>query len=168
MITNIRLTTLDDLHRVMELYEIARDFMRNNGNSSQWIDGYPTEKFIEEEIANNHSYVCENHEGKLVATFCLISGDDPTYLKIYDGQWLDDEPYAAVHRIASSGDEKGVGIACLDYCFTKYSNIRVDTHRDNLVMQNIMEKYGFVYCGIIYVSNGTERLAYQKNLSVKY
>lgn len=168
MITKIRLTTLYDLQRVMELYEIARNFMRINGNSCQWIDGYPTEKYISEEIADNHSYVCENHEGQIVATFCLIKGEDPTYEKIYDGQWTDNEPYATVHRIASSGEEKGVGNACLDYCFSQYSNIRVDTHRDNKVMQNILKKYGFEYCGIIYVSNGTERLAYQKNISVKY
>lgn len=166
MITNIRLTTLDDLHRVMELYDIARDFMRENGNSSQWIDGYPSEKFIAEEIADNHSYVCENHEGEIVATFCFIYGNDPTYEKIYYGQWLDNESYATIHRMASSGEEKGVGVACFDYCFSQHPNIRVDTHRDNLVMQNIMEKYGFTYCGIIYVSNGSERLAYQKKLMV--
>lgn len=166
MITNIRLTTLDDLNRVMELYEIARDFMRKNRNSSQWIDGYPSERFIADEIVDNHSYVCENHKGNIVATFCFVYGDDPTYEKIYHGQWLDNESYATIHRMASSGEEKGVGVACFDYCFSQYPNIRVDTHRDNLVMQNIMEKYGFTYCGIIYVSNGSERLAYQKKLMV--
>jgi len=29
-------------------------------------------------------------------------------------------------------------------------------------MQHCIEKYGFTYCGIIYLSNGDERLAYQK------
>ena len=40
-------------------------------------------------------------------------------------------------------------------------NIRVDTHRDNKVMQHILTKQGFQRCGIIYVKNGTERIAYQ-------
>lgn len=41
-------------------------------------------------------------------------------------------------------------------------NIRVDTHKDNLVMQHILEKRGFRRCGIIYVKDGTERIAYQR------
>ena len=30
------------------------------------------------------------------------------------------------------------------------------------IMQVIIEKHGFTYCGIIYLANGDERLAYQK------
>jgi RimJ/RimL family protein N-acetyltransferase len=41
----------------------------------------------------------------------------------------------------------------------------VDTHQDNVVMQRILEKLGFTYCGIIFVANGTPRLAYQKKIS---
>ena len=29
-------------------------------------------------------------------------------------------------------------------------------------MQHILQKHGFRYCGIIYLLNGDERLAYQK------
>ena len=46
-------------------------------------------------------------------------------------------------------------------CFERWPNLRVDTHRDNKVMQHILTKYGFQRCGIIYVKNGTERIAYQ-------
>ncbi len=35
-------------------------------------------------------------------------------------------------------------------------------------MQHILTKYGFQRCGIIYVKNGTERIAYQKNLLNSY
>ena len=41
-------------------------------------------------------------------------------------------------------------------------NLRADTHRDNRIMQHILQKHGFRYCGIIYLLNGDERLAYQK------
>lgn len=50
----------------------------------------------------------------------------------------------------------------LDYCFALCSNIRIDTHRDNKIMQHNLSKHGFTYCGIIYLANGDERLAYQK------
>ncbi|MBR1526072.1 MAG: hypothetical protein IJ640_05360 [Prevotella sp.] len=50
----------------------------------------------------------------------------------------------------------------MDYCFGITDNIRIDTHRDNRIMQHLMQKEGFTYCGIIYLDNGDERLAYQK------
>lgn len=162
MIAQIRPTTPDDLAEVMAVYAIAREFMRCSGNASQWAGGYPAASFIIEEIASGHSFVCEDEAREIVGTFCLIFGDDPTYARIYDGEWLNNEPYATVHRIASSGKERGVAKFCIDWCFTQYPNIRIDTHRDNLVMQHIIQSMGFTYCGIIFVSNGSERLAYQK------
>lgn len=164
MITKIRRTTHADLPEVMAIYAVAREYMRQTGNASQWVDGYPAEPFIAEEIAAGHSFVCENEKGELVGTFCFIQGEDPTYAKIYNGEWLNDRPYATVHRIASSGKEKGVAKACFAWCFTQCPNIRVDTHRDNHVMQHILQSMGFTYCGIILVANGSERLAYQKTL----
>lgn len=43
-------------------------------------------------------------------------------------------------------------------------SIRVDTHRDNISMQKMLLKNGFKYCGIIYLKDGSERLAYDKLL----
>ena len=40
------------------------------------------------------------------------------------------------------------------------SNIRIDTHHDNLVMQKVLNKHGFMKCGVIYLKNGNPRLAY--------
>ena len=31
-------------------------------------------------------------------------------------------------------------------------------------MRHLMEKHGFDYCGIIYLANGDERLAFQKTI----
>lgn len=162
MIAQIRPTTPDDLAEVMAVYAIARESMCRSGNASQWAGGYPAESFIIEEIAAGHSFVCEDETKEIVGTFCLVFGDDPTYARIYDGEWLNNEPYATLHRIASSGKERGVATFCIDWCFTQHPNIRIDTHRDNLAMQHIIQSMGFTYCGIIFVSNGSERLAYQK------
>ncbi|RNC64364.1 GNAT family N-acetyltransferase [Proteiniphilum sp. X52] len=162
MITRIRPATHGDLPQVMEIYAIARDFMRRTGNASQWIEGYPSTVYITEEIGAGHSFVCENQDGELVGTFCFMMGEDPTYKKIYEGEWLNSDPYGTVHRLASAGKEKGVAEACFRWCFEQCPNIRVDTHRDNRVMRQILDKLRFTRCGVIYVSNGTERLAYQK------
>lgn len=164
MSKRIRPTVPADLPQVMVIYAIAREQMSRTGNATQWAGSYPASSFIAEEIAAGHSFVCVNENNELVGTFCLVYGEDPTYMQIYDGKWLNDKPYATLHRIASAGKERGVAKYCIDWCFTQYSNIRVDTHRDNQVMQHILQTMGFNYCGIILVSNGSERLAYQKVL----
>ena len=46
----IRSTEIKDLPLVMEIYDYARAFMRATGNTTQWIDGYPSEVLIRQEI----------------------------------------------------------------------------------------------------------------------
>ena len=65
---------------------------------------------------------------------------DPTYAVIYDGAWPSDEPYGVVHRIASAGTVKGAGAYCLNWAFEQCQNLRIDTHKDNFVMQNLLKK----------------------------
>ena len=159
---NIRQTRQEDLAEVMAMYDYARRFMQEHGNGNQWINGYPSEELISNEIKASHSFVCENEQGELVGTFCYIEGIDPTYLKIYEGEWLNDEPYAVIHRMASNGKQKGISTECLKWAFAHHNNIRIDTHRDNIVMQNLLKKHGFKTCGIIDTDNGTERIAFHK------
>ena len=78
------------------------------------------------------------------------------------GQWLNDKPYGVIHRIASDGKTKGIGSFCVNWVVSQCGNVRIDTHRDNVVMQNMLKKNGFQYCGIIHIENGEERLAYQR------
>ena len=49
----------------------------------------------------------------------------------------------------------------MDYCKAQIPHLRIDTHEDNKVMQHVLEKYGFVRCGIVYVSDGSPRIAYE-------
>ena len=37
----------------------------------------------------------------------------------------------------------------------------IDTHEKNKTMQHVVEKLGFKRCGIIYIEDGTPRIAYQ-------
>lgn len=75
---------------------------------------------------------------------------------------VNDDPYYVIHRIASDGSYKGIGDICLDWCAKQHPNLRADTHKDNIIMQNLLTRNGFIRCGIVYVSNGTARIAYQK------
>ena len=157
----IRKTTLADLPEVMEVYAIARNFMRKTGNPTQWTNGYPKEELIRADIASGVSDVAVEN-GKIEVVFFFRKGEDPTYKVIEGGAWLNDEPYAVLHRIASRGEVKGSGSACIQWCLTQWPNLRVDTHDDNRVMQHVLEKNGFVKCGRIYIEDGTPRIAYQQ------
>ena len=67
-----------------------------------------------------------------------------------------------LHRIASSGKFPGMVQFCTDWCLEQYSNLKIDTHRDNRPMQDALMRCGFRYCGVIVIEDGSERLAYQK------
>lgn len=157
----IRKAVKDDLPYIFEIYARARKFMAENGNPNQWGDIKPGKELVESDIEKGISYVCEK-DGKILGVFAFICGEDPTYKIIYDGEWLNDKPYAVIHRIASSGKVKGTGEFCLKWVLSQYPNIRIDTHRDNTVMRYLMDKLGFAYCGIIHLEDGDERLAFQK------
>lgn len=156
----IRNTNIDDLPRLQEIFAIARDFMARTGNPNQWAPDYPSNEQLTNDIESGDSYVCVKGS-HIVGTFLLRGGIDPTYLNIRAGAWINEQPYATIHRIASSGETKGIFRLALHFALQQYSNIRIDTHRDNAVMQKIIEQNGFRYCGIIYCWNGSERLAYQ-------
>ncbi|MBO5937371.1 MAG: GNAT family N-acetyltransferase [Clostridia bacterium] len=159
----MRKTTLADLDEVMTIYKKARQFMRAHDNPTQWLGGKPTREQIEDDIAKQQSFVCI-HQGKILGVLCFFVGNDPTYKEISGGNWLSDDTYAVVHRIASSGEVKGVGTFMMQWAFEKFGNVRVDTHEDNYVMQNMLKKLGYTYCGIIHLENGDPRLAYQKTV----
>ena len=151
-----------DIDCIMDLLEMGRQKMRANGNMEQWTNGNPKQALVEEDIRNGTSYVMEE-DGEVIATFAFIEGPDVTYQTIYEGEWMAGEkPYHVVHRMASRHDVHGVFKDVLDFGFEKTDNIRIDTHRQNAIMRKALEKYGFTYCGIIYLLDGAERLAYQR------
>ena len=158
---SIRHTRVEDIPRLQALFSHARSFMLETGNPSQWTAAYPSEELLRKDIGSRDSYVVEDEKQTVIATFVLRGGVDPTYDVIYEGRWLNDAPYATIHRIASDGTRKGILHLAMQFAQLDYNNIRIDTHRDNQVMRNAIAKEGFVYCGIIHCWNGDERVAYQ-------
>lgn len=159
----IRKTNITEIDTLMDIFEQGKRIMRKDGNMKQWTNGYPTIEIINKDIENGNSYVCIDEQQHIIGTFAFIKGNDPTYTHIYEGAWIDDtRPYGVIHRLASTEDSKGVATACLQWCYEQIPNLRADTHRDNHILQYILKKHGFQYCGIIYLLNGDERLAFQK------
>jgi RimJ/RimL family protein N-acetyltransferase len=63
--------------------------------------------------------------------------------------------------LASDGSKNGFFVRCVDFCRGRIDHLRIDTHRDNVVMQHLIDKNGFQRCGIIYLANGDPRIAYE-------
>ena len=162
----IRKSTEQDFERIMEIYGFARKFMAEHGNPNQWgPTNWPPEWLIHNDIRDGNSYVCVSDAGKVIGTFFFTQGEDiePTYREITDGAWLDDSPYGVVHRISSDGSEKGIGAFCINWAYGQCGHLRMDTHGDNKVMQNLLKKLGFIHCGTIHVVEDNDpRLAFEK------
>ena len=158
----IREARPDDMAGIMKVIDAAKKIMRQSGNMHQWVEGYPSEAVIIADMEKKGAFVVED-SGNVVGYFAFLQSPEPTYARIYEGKWLDDErPYHVVHRIASYPDVHGIFSSIISFCFSNDKNIRIDTHRDNKIMQHNVQKHGFTYCGIIYLQSGDERLAYQK------
>lgn len=159
---NIRLAEIVDIQKAEEIYGGARDFMRESGNDSQWGSVYPPHEIIVSDINEKRLYVAEER-GEVLAVFCFFVGSDPTYAKIYDGNWKSTDPCGVIHRVAVSNMARGRGVSqrCFEYCSKRSPSLKIDTHSKNIPMQRALLKFGFEYCGIIYLPDGQERLAYQ-------
>ncbi len=156
----IRKAVTNDFDRIMEIYAIAQEFMIQNGNPNQWGHIYPQKELIRQDIAEGICYVLASGDA-VCGVFALCEGEEEDYREIFDGQWLNDEPYIAVHRVAGDGQHHGIFRCIADYCKELSDNIRIDTHKNNLPMQKQIERNGFARCGIIYVLDKSPRIAYQ-------
>ena len=160
-IMHIRKTDVRDIKAVTKIYEQAREFMHASGNKNQWI-GRPNKEDVLSDIENGNGYVVESDEKEIVGVFYLSTEADPTYTIIEGGAWINDTPYAIIHRIAVKYHGQGIADFIYNHAYNIRQNVRIDTHRDNIPMQKSLQKNGFKYCGIIYLESGDERLAFQK------
>lgn len=158
----IRHTEVGDLPSVMSILDYARKRMRESGNPTQWVDGYPSSDVILDDISNGSSYVIESGN-RIVGVFAFIIGDEPNY-SVIEGCWPDAGPYGTIHRIAAAPGVKGVANAALGFCKRAGVAIRIDTHADNAPMLGWIAKQGFSYCGIIHVGDGTPRKAFHLDI----
>lgn len=154
----IRRAVPADMEEILKIYAIARRFMAENGNPTQWAGGYPQREQLEADIQRCALYVV-TAENVIRGVFFFAIGDDPTYAEIENGRWRSTAPYGVIHRIAGDGSG-GIFSACLTFCREQIGHLRIDTHRDNHPMQHVVEKHGFIRRGIIHVADGSPRIAY--------
>lgn len=162
-----RKTVEEDIISIMKIINAAQAYFKEQ-EIDQWQNGYPNYNSIENDINNGYSYVLDEND-KIIGTVAVSFDGEETYENIYNGAWITNEEYAVVHRIAVDSNYKGQGIASIiiknieDLCINKgVHSIKIDTHKENLSMQKLLQKNGFKYCGIIYLEDGNERIAFEK------
>lgn len=114
---------------------------------------------------------------KIAATFLFLPGPEEAYNNLKGGKWPENtEDYFVIHSFASSMKVRGAAAFCFEWCENQpgVHCIKVDTHKNNIPMQNLLKKLGYVYCGKCYyfdevrfgeqIINETECLAFCKNI----
>ena len=159
-----------DLERIMVLVADAQNWFRGQG-IDQWQDGYPTQEIILRDISGSENYIVE-HNGVVVATFVVSFAGEPTYAEVRGKGWLNENRYAVVHRIAVADEcrRKGIAREILHYAEELsheqgITDIRIDTHRDNVAMRSLLKKLGYTHCGRITLMSGAFREAFHKELN---
>lgn len=161
--------TYVDIDNIMPIIKDGQEYLREQG-VTQWQNNYPNEEIIRNDIEKEYSYLIEM-DSEVVATVAISFDGESTYDEISQGDWLSDKDYAVIHRMAIQKDSRGSGISSFlmksieNLCKEKnIKSIKVDTHRENIPMQSYLKKNDFKYCGLIYLLNGDERLAFEKIL----
>ena len=165
-------TKRKNLEPIMKIIGEAQVFLASH-NIDQWQNGYPNEEAILRDITNNVSYIITSKDSILIGTATFSTKKEPTYKSI-EGEWItkSDSKYGVIHRMAVTNEfrKKGIAKFIFEQCEQQLlqnniMSMRIDTHEDNLVMQSLLKKLKYLYCGVIYLDNGDKRLAYEKCLN---
>lgn len=162
-----RQANISDLDQIVEIIELSKKYLKET-KVDQWQDGYPAKEDLRRDIESGNSYVLTNKD-EIVATTVISLDGESTYNSIFNGEWITNEEYIVMHRVAVHDRYKGKGIfkelikEAENLALNKgIFSIKIDTHRDNLSMQKALLKNDFKKCGIIYLEDGSERIAFEK------
>lgn len=161
--------TEEDVNSIMNIIRQAQDYFKEQG-INQWQDNYPNSEIVKNDIKNKNGYVLLKNN-IIVGTVVVSFDGEKNYEHVYGGKWVSNGAYAVIHRIAIDSNNKGLGLSSIiiknieKICLNKeVHSIKIDTHKENISMQNMLLKNGFKYCGLIYLENKNERVAFEKRL----
>ncbi|SEG23462.1 GNAT family N-acetyltransferase [Flavobacterium urumqiense] len=160
-----------ELSEIAPIWEILQQAIirRKEDGSKQWQDGYPNPEVVQKDIVQGEGFVLVNGE-TIIGYSAVLINDEPAYAEI-EGNWLTNDDFVVIHRVAISEKYLGKGFAKIiiknieDFALSNniYS-IKADTNFDNIAMIKIFENSGYTYCGEVYF-RGSSRKAYEKILA---
>lgn len=155
-VTYLRKVHADEIELVVEIIEEAKGVLRGRG-VDLWQDGYPDQAILQDDIDRGIAYFLIKDD-QIAGVAALEDQGESNYDQIYDGQWSPDshKNYAIIHRVAICQGHQGEGLSSIfiQHLLTiaasqNFSDVRIDTHFDNLAMRHVIEKNGFTQCGTI-------------------
>lgn len=162
-----RKATSNDVDSIMEIVADAQRSLGDRG-IDQWQDGYPQRDRIKDDIRDGIGWICEL-QGDIAGYAAIVINGEPEYENL-EGEWLSTGNYVVVHRICVRKKfvRHGVASALLRHAAKEailqdVHSFKIDTHEKNQYMLNLLEKFGFTYCGIVSYEHG-KRVAFEKLL----
>jgi GNAT superfamily N-acetyltransferase len=165
----LRKANTEDIPAMMDIVRQAQESLKML-HVDQWQNNYPNEEVVGQDIDNGYAYVL-TEDDKVIAIATVIYNYEPTYDRIYEGEWLSRGDFVVVHRMAVDNRLRQRGLA--SYILGEVEKMavqanipsfKIDTHKDNTPMQKTLKKNGFTFCGRIVLSDGHSRVAYEKLL----
>lgn len=161
-----RKATEADIDAVAEIMASASARLGAAG-IDQWQRGYPNRSSVEQDVKNGVGMVLSEGDTILVYGAVIFTGE-PAYDDLTGGEWLRSGDYACVHRLCTNEIFVGMGfskhfmLAAEAMAAERVGSIRIDTHPDNQIMQSLIGRLGYTYCGDVVIES--RRLAYEKIL----
>lgn len=160
---------IEDLQEIILVVKSAKQYLKECA-VDQWQDGFPSKEQLTEDILLRESYKILIN-GEIAGFFLVDCCHEPEYSTIV-GKWLSNDDYATLHRTAIKKEYRGIGLSkimfdkVLQYAKEKnLKSMRVDTHKDNNVMNGLAKKHGFTFCGVVTLPSGAKRNAYEKMIN---
>lgn len=163
----IRKAVTEDLESILEIVGDAQQSLKNR-SIDQWQNGYPNRESILADISKGIGFVALSND-EIAAYAAIIINGEPEYQHL-EGNWLSEKDYVVIHRICVKKSCTRQGFASrlmkkAEETALQHNihSFKIDTHKDNRYMINLLEKEGFAYCGEIHYPHG-ERIAFEKLL----
>lgn len=168
-----RLAKEIDREKIEKIYEDGSLKLKSLGINQWQGNEKPNLNNFSNLNENDIIYVLEDKE--IIVSTIIIYDKDEDYENNLVGTWNSPKPYVALHRIAtlSGARKKGYGRKIIEFAENyarenNFKSVRVDTHRENKSMQNLLNSMEYNYVGIVYLGGKRERFAYEKILWGKY
>lgn len=126
---------------------------------------YPSARRLMHSIGNSTTHVVEDARGHMIAVFAVSFSPEKNYAGAIDGAWLTDglsqpQSYAELHwvSVAPEAKRRGVGMFILETAdhIARAGNrisVRADVYEQNIPIQKLLEKHGYIRCGSISIGD---------------
>ena len=162
----------NDLEDIMLIVRQAKNSLKKH-RVDQWQGDYPTADIFSFDFERGECYAVM-YGKRIAGVFVLTTEPQQNYDEITDGKWRGSGLYTSLHRVAVASEFRGSGMSDKLLEFAEEESrklgaeaVRIDTHRKNESMKQLLKRNGYSYRGNILVEecgHDPHRQAFEKIL----